>query len=235
METTDHLLALILAVLYPVYAKFSYDQFKEKVRREGSARKIIGYYQTIGWLWFLLLLGVAAWSFAGRPTSSLFVPMPETEFLYAGYALTALLTGFTIAQYIGIKRANEETVRKFSASFQSLKEFLPETRKELRTFYAASVTAGITEELLYRAFLIWYLSAFLGLWGAVIASSAIFGFAHFYQGINGILKTGFIGLVFALIYVLTGSVLLAIIMHAFYDIVVGKTIHHVLSRNAKAD
>ncbi len=41
----------------------------------------------------------------------------------------------------------------------------------------------------------------------VLLSSAIFGLLHSYQGMNGILRTALIGLVLAVPFLLTGSIL----------------------------
>lgn len=66
------------------------------------------------------------------------------------------------------------------------------------------------EELLFRAFIINRASAFLGggLWAdiaAVIFSAVFFGYRHYYyQGMNGAVTTGAIGLAFAIIYVWFG-------------------------------
>ncbi|NJW53058.1 CPBP family intramembrane glutamic endopeptidase [Salinimicrobium oceani] len=71
------------------------------------------------------------------------------------------------------------------------------------------ITAGLLEELVFRAFLINTLDVLLGstIWStmaAVIISSLIFGMVHSYQGVTGILVTTCIGLIFGVAYVLGG-------------------------------
>jgi hypothetical protein len=95
---------------------------------------------------------------------------------------------------------------------------LPHTPEELRTFRALSLTAGICEEILFRGYLIWYLSWLMGLWPALLVSSLFFGFAHSYQGASGILRTVLAGLLFALFYLLTRSLWVPLLLHAFIDI-----------------
>ena len=54
--------------------------------------------------------------------------------------------------------------------------------------------------------------------GAALASSALFGAIHLYQGISGIIATGVSGLVFAWLYLRTGRNLwLSIVAHGVMD------------------
>ena len=62
----------------------------------------------------------------------------------------------------------------------------------------------------------------IGLWPAVVVSSIIFGLGHAYQGKVGILKTGAVGLVMALLVVFSGSLWIAILVHAVVDITSGR-------------
>ena len=104
----------------------------------------------------------------------------------------------------------------------NMKELIPRTPRETRLFNALSVTAGICEELIYRGYMIAYFGALFNTWIAVLVSSVIFGIAHAYQGRAGIIKTGVIGLVFAVLYVYTGSLWAPMVLHAFIDVSSGR-------------
>ena len=108
--------------------------------------------------------------------------------------------------------------------------FLPRTRRHLSHFAGLSVTAGIVEEIVYRGFMIWLLGNFVPLWAAVIISSVFFGLGHSYQGLEGALRTGAAGLVFAVLYVVSGSIWLPIIGHALIDILQGRLVFELLRR-----
>jgi membrane protease YdiL (CAAX protease family) len=74
---------------------------------------------------------------------------------------------------------------------------------------------------LFRGFLLRYLHAFP--WGidvtqALLLSSIIFALQHLYQGWGGVLGSTVIGFVFGLLYLLSGSLLLPIIIHAALDL-----------------
>jgi len=53
---------------------------------------------------------------------------------------------------------------------------------------------------------------------ATIASAAIFGAAHFYQGWRGVLLTSLLGFGLARLYLSTGTLLLPILAHALIDL-----------------
>ena len=85
------------------------------------------------------------------------------------------------------------------------------------------VVGGFAEEMLARGFL---LNRFADLFGggksafylAVIAQAIIFGLAHGYQGLAGIILTGGVGAILGLVYVLTGrSLWPVIITHGLID------------------
>jgi uncharacterized protein len=99
---------------------------------------------------------------------------------------------------------------------------LPRTGGEKLEFVALSATAGVAEEVVFRAFLI---PALLMLTGstatAVIVSSLAFGSVHAYQGVVGILRTALIGALLALPLLVSGSIVPSMIAHALANIVVG--------------
>ena len=61
-----------------------------------------------------------------------------------------------------------------------LELMLPHSRAELALFFKLSITAGICEELLYRGYLIWYLSHWLSIYPAAALASLLFGIARGY-------------------------------------------------------
>ena len=97
---------------------------------------------------------------------------------------------------------------------------VPRTPRERRLFPVVCVTAGVTEEVIYRWFMLSYLMVLLdlGVWQSVALSSALFGLAHFYQGIRGVLLTGILGAAFASIWFSTGTLLAPIILHTLVDL-----------------
>ncbi|MDP5184229.1 CPBP family intramembrane metalloprotease [Blastococcus sp. BMG 814] len=104
---------------------------------------------------------------------------------------------------------------------QSTLALLPRTEGERRLFTLVGVTAGVCEEWLYRGFFLAVVAAMAGgppAWVLVVVAAVAFGLAHAYQGRAGIVLTGVLGGVMALIYVDTGSLLLPVLLHAVIDL-----------------
>jgi membrane protease YdiL (CAAX protease family) len=98
---------------------------------------------------------------------------------------------------------------------------IPDTARERPWFGAVSVGAGISEELAFRGFLLYYFSLYLPQMNAVekvFLSALVFGLGHLYQGWKGIAATGVVGGVFAALYIMTGSLLLPMALHAAVDL-----------------
>ena len=125
-------------------------------------------------------------------------------------------------------------------AFAAIVVFQPELRHALsrlgRTramqFLAPQGSQGIVEEIVYRGFVLWYLGSFMPLWVAVAVSSAGFGVGHVYLGgASAAVRAGLIGLVFAIYYVLTGSIWLPILAHIAFDILQGVMIVELSRKN----
>ena len=87
------------------------------------------------------------------------------------------------------------------------------------------VVAAFGEEFVYRGLLVKRLGSLLGntnsaMWAAVICSSILFGMAHKYQGLSGMINTGLVGFVFGVIFMKSKNKLwLTIITHGVYDVI----------------
>jgi uncharacterized protein len=86
--------------------------------------------------------------------------------------------------------------------------------------------AGFPEELAYRAYFFNRLTDlfggnWLGLILGALASSAIFGYEHFYEGMNAVISAGALALIFVAIYLLSKrNIWSVIIIHSAYDFLV---------------
>lgn len=97
---------------------------------------------------------------------------------------------------------------------------IPRTRKEKRWYGMTALAAGFCEEVVFRGFLFYLLSTVfprISSYLMVILVGLLFGLAHFYQGIKGILKTALLGALFGLLFVETNSLILCIILHFLFD------------------
>lgn len=103
-----------------------------------------------------------------------------------------------------------------------LAQILPRTGREKILFAFLSLAAGVGEELAFRGFAVPALALVTGsLPGGVLLSSVAFGLLHGYQGWIGVLRTGLMGLVLAIIFVVSGSLWPVILAHTALDLVSG--------------
>lgn len=100
-----------------------------------------------------------------------------------------------------------------------IRALLPRTRGELRYGAALSLSAGVFEELLFRLGLPALIFAVTGdALAAFLGATVLFGVLHVYQGPLGILFSAILGAVFVLLYLVTGSIVVPIVLHALVDL-----------------
>jgi len=100
-----------------------------------------------------------------------------------------------------------------------LEILVPATHAERRWAVAASISAGLCEELVFRGVLI--MAGIAAGWPpivAALASSVLFGLAHLYQGRLGIGLTAVAGLAMTYFLLPTGSLLFPIVLHILIDL-----------------
>ncbi len=132
-------------------------------------------------------------------------------------AILAIVVGLLVWSSLKLRPKADKLREKIKDRVGAL---LPDSLQERRWFGAISLGAGISEELLFRGFLLSYLGIYLpqlNLLEKVLLISLSFGIAHVYQGKLQIVSTGLLGLVLAGLYFMTGSLLLPILVHAAVD------------------
>ena len=96
---------------------------------------------------------------------------------------------------------------------------LPRNRPELGWGAALSINAGLVEEALFRLALPALLVIVTGEpVSAFVLAALVFGALHAYQGWIGVVATGVGGLLFTALYVVSGSIGLAMLVHALLDL-----------------
>jgi membrane protease YdiL (CAAX protease family) len=107
------------------------------------------------------------------------------------------------------------------AGGDKLLRMLPRTRAERWSFAALAVTAGITEEVIWRGFglgLLFMLLPHAPVAVPIVLAALAFGWAHLYQGWTGVLATAVLGGLFAWLYWATDSLLLPMLLHVLIDL-----------------
>jgi membrane protease YdiL (CAAX protease family) len=103
---------------------------------------------------------------------------------------------------------------------------------EYRLFQTMAVTAGITEEVIFRGFLIGVLALWMPLWVAGLAALAVFVGAHVYQGLSGMLRILPVSTVLTILFLASGSLFPGILLHAAVDLAGGAILWEVRDRRS---
>jgi len=232
MHIVDHIFILLLFVVQPIHGAYSYRRYVARVEGGEPSNLVCMYLQTLALEWVFLAALAIAWFTFNRPVADLGFVAPGGVGFWSGAAFLALVTGYMLYAWKAAKHMSNEDKAKELKSLGKLVHMLPRTPRDLRHFIGLSITAGIVEEVVYRGFALWYLGLFMPLWAAVVVSSVAFGLGHSYQGTSGGLRCGLIGLVFAVFYIVTGSIWLPIIGHAILDILQGMSITEILRKDS---
>lgn len=218
----DHLLLGLLTVALPLFASLVvYPRHLAALREGRPGHRLRMYRRTIAAQWTAAAVAVGVWLHAERPLDDLGLGLPGGRWFTVAAILVALIV-FLLHRQLRFVRRDDELAQKLREQFETTAPFAPRNAQQMRWFVGVGITAGVCEELLMRGYLIAYLEHFFGLTAAVIASSLVFGLGHLYQGPPGVLKTTVAGLVVAGVYLLSGSLWLPMILHAFVDINAGQ-------------
>ena len=226
----DHVLALALAVLFPLRAAlFGYRRLTAADPADVPRVRLWLYRQGIAIQWALAAAPVGLWMWQGRPWHALGV-VPRITWGLLGVAVgLAIVVAYVLVQR-GKALEDEEALARLRRQMRNLERMMPRSDEELRWFNRLAVTAGVCEELLYRGYLTWYLGHWLALLPAVVVAGVVFGFGHAYQGPRGIALTTLVGLFMSAIYLLTGSLVASMVFHALMDLHAGHVARAAFAR-----
>jgi uncharacterized protein len=211
----SHLLAVYTVLAAPWLGCIVYQSARKRFLSGDRSAKIRLYRS--GVVEQIVTTGVVLglWRLGGIPGTALGIRGPYSWF----WTTSTLVVLVALLLWSGARmRPKAEKIR---ARFQeSLGMLFPDSPQERSWFGALSIGAGISEELVYRGFLMYYLGEYvphINTLEKILLTSLVFGFAHIYQGWKRAIPTGIVGLILALMYVLSGSLLLPAVVHAIAD------------------
>ncbi len=220
LNVFDHAFALIVFLVFPAYAKMSFQRTIEEIRRRGEAARIETYrHIVVTWLLFAACV-VAMWLILDRSWTDLGFRVPAGQPLVIGAFAALAFLSLIVLPLRRLSRSSEglDTLRNQVGDLLLL---LPRSKREGNWFRLVSLNAGLTEELVFRGYLIWYLQHFLGIWSSAIVAVLLFGFAHLYQGAAQLPALLLTSAVIVSLFVLTDSLLLPVLLHVFLDALQG--------------
>jgi uncharacterized protein len=218
-ETDYAVLALL--IVYPLLEwQWLWPRFVRAISAGINGARTRAYRWIIVAEWAVTVYILALWIAHQRSWSALWLGSVRPLRFSLGCALAGIVITFFVFQGRKVQKAlaNPKAVAYLREKLAFADPLMPATAGERRWFWLLSVTAGVCEEVIYRGFLLWLISAWTGLIAGVIISSIIFGFGHVYLGVRQVPRTAIAGLALALVVLLSGSLLPAIVIHASMDL-----------------
>jgi membrane protease YdiL (CAAX protease family) len=169
--------------------------------------------------WFLALAGATVlWMEQGPAPGTVGLTwMPAVSgVLWSAGTLAVLLAGMGAFSLLSRLLGQTES--------PDLLHLIPATRRERWLFAGLSVSAGITEEFIYRGIALAalgdlpWVQGHGGPWLAAAVVAAAFGLGHGYQDAIGMVRAGVLGFLLAVPVLITGSLLPGMAAHAALDL-----------------
>jgi membrane protease YdiL (CAAX protease family) len=206
--------ALLLLIGLPVLAAWD---ARRGVDLEGAAEHRRALYVSVALslsIMTSLTLAIMTWQRISAETLGWAVPEPTASLLWgtgtAAVGLGVIWVMTMLARGLGLEESPLALI------------LMPRTTAEKRGFLLLSGVAAVGEELVFRGYLLWALSAWTASpWFAAAVVSLSFGLAHGYQKLSGIVRAGVMGMLLAVPTVITGSLFPAILAHFWINAAIG--------------
>lgn len=231
----DLVLVTVLVVVLPVSGAVDWRRFLRERDSDHGVSRLALYRSTMVQAWLLAFVVMAVFLFSGRSPAALGLQWPGGPWLPWALLAVVGLAGVLLWGLRSARHASAQQRDQVREALGPMSDFMPRDGKERRAWSALSVTAGITEELVFRAYLLWLLPLFVPTGWAVVLASLLFGFQHAYQGLAGVVRTGLLGGVLCGIYLASGSLLLPILAHVLIDLLQGITMSSYLTSGPAGD
>ena len=206
-----------------------YRKLQEDLAAGVPGARIGVYRQTLVFEWgtaalaLMVLLTTGARpgaGFEGAPLLERFASFGQgTPGFWVGFG-SAVMVMTAVTAWLSRRKAAPSTPSRWKKWLPDFGALLPQTPKERLWFAAVAISAGVCEEIVFRAWLPQFLHLGLGVSGAALLLFSVAGFAlaHAYQGPAGVLATAYLAVLFTGIVVSTGSLLIPIGLHVLIDL-----------------
>ncbi|HEX7340119.1 MAG TPA: CPBP family intramembrane glutamic endopeptidase [Rhodanobacteraceae bacterium] len=213
---TDYILLALLVGVMPLRAvcqsrRGTRATASRDTRHRKSIAIITGLLALLGWAWWR----------AGRTPALLGLDVPVSTrgligFGVAGAAVLALAT------FVLLERRKRSTASLEQARQRVCEsDLLPRTRRELGSFLVFGLFAGCGWELLYRGFLLWWLTPRVGIVAAVCIAALAYGVAHGCRNRKRLAGSIVSAFAFTIAYALTGSLWWLMLIHTLAAVIGG--------------
>lgn len=197
---------LVMVGLIPIAAWMSKKALDQGVRVE----RLDFYLETV--IIQTVLVALSLWVGRSNELTIRIAPDGGLQTLIAAAILTAVALGALVVGW------------RFSSSDrrERLRMIVPFSRDERVAWVGVSITAGIAEEVIYRAVMFGLILAWTGnVWLAAVIAAALFAVAHLVQGWVAVVIVFVYGLLFQFLYSTSGSLFAPVVVHVLYDLLAG--------------
>jgi membrane protease YdiL (CAAX protease family) len=217
------LILVFLGVIIPWRGVVRMKQLRSKPELTRADRLSL-YGSTIFFQWSMV--AIVIWRCTARSVSPEELGIAAADPWRVAWTSAALTGLLCLNQVVGLRKITRIPDGKRGPLFAITEKIMPRSPGETVAYAALASTAGISEEFLYRGFVLMTFVRMIVNFGspnaaAVILSSTWFSLAHLYQGRRGLITTFVVGVIFALLRIWTGSLIPAIAAHIGIDLVVG--------------
>ncbi|NNE57042.1 MAG: CPBP family intramembrane metalloprotease [Hellea sp.] len=227
----DWVILFAIVIAWPISSHFTLKNNPvEKLRQDPDAR-LSAYKYTMIQLWVLALAILATWFWLMRPLEMLGFQYQLDLPTIISWAVVAGLVLFFARQYYQVTHGDEAKA-KLTKELDDVGEYtqflMPRTDQEYRRSMLVAITAGITEEIIFRGYLIWLFSQFVHPWLAGALSVAVFVFLHRYQDRAGLIQVAVFATIATVLFLASGSLWPVIALHVLVDMINITVARHVL-------
>lgn len=210
---------LLLAVAILAVSAHGFGQHAHSAMASHHLRE---YSLTLAYEW--VLAGIVMWGLYLRrtPLQTLLGSAPSTAhawFLDAGIALAFWFASSIVLGAVAVLLKYAHVALPQS----TLAALAPQNAAELLLFLLLSLSAGFCEELLFRGYFEKQFGSLTGgrIWVSMAASALLFGCAHLYEGLAGVIAITIFGLMFSLLALERRSLRPGMMAHAWHDALSG--------------
>lgn len=226
LSLVDILLLAIILLGLPLESLLTLKSSRARLASGAPGARVRHYAQTIFVLWGVSIPIIILWAMSHRDWALLGFQIEASPAAMTGWGLAILIAAFFALQNVSVARS-DKLKQQLRAGLQKnaiMTNFMPQTEDERYVFNIMGVSAGIAEEIIFRGYLIWALSLLAPVWIAAIAALLIFTVLHLYQGLSQLPTIFASGTLVTLVFLLSGSLWPAILLHVFVDVANNNTV-----------
>ncbi len=207
------IVAVICGILFPSYVLLT-GKKTIKILEENPDKLPLVYKETI-----ILLIVMAVLVLVSLNAEAIKYPVIGLSFINQPIWIVLLAVTSAVAYWLINKiTIPESKVEYIGKGLEGVQHVLPKNQVEYKWAVITSFVAGVCEEIIFRGFLVWQLSPVTHELIAIFIANVLFGIAHATSKLNNAIKATGLGLLFSILYYVSGSLWLPILAHIIVDL-----------------